>query len=82
MQFLCVTIMSLSMLPYSTLISLDKTAKTPVFLQIAAALTENIRRGIIPSGARLPGTRSMAEALCCIEKPWWPPMRNYSPKAG
>jgi len=58
----------LSMLPYATLISLDKTDKTPIFLQIAAALTENIRRGIIPSGARLPGTRSMAEALCLHRK--------------
>ena len=51
------------MLPYSTLVSLDKTAKTPIFLQIAAALTENIRRGIIPAGARLPGSRTMAESL-------------------
>lgn len=51
------------MLPYSTLISLDKTAKTPIFLQIAAELTENIRRGIIPAGTQLPGTRTMADAL-------------------
>ncbi len=51
------------MLPYSTLISLDKTAKTPIFLQIAAGLTEQIRRGIIPAGARLPGSRTMAESL-------------------
>jgi len=51
------------MLPYSTLFSLDKTSKTPVFLQIAAELTENIRRGIIPAGTRLPGTRTMAESL-------------------
>ncbi|MBC7774134.1 MAG: PLP-dependent aminotransferase family protein [Phycisphaerae bacterium] len=51
------------MLPYSTLISLDKTAKTPIFLQIAAGLTEHIRRGIIPAGARLPGSRTMADSL-------------------
>ena len=51
------------MLPYSTLISLDKTSKIPIFLQIAAELTEHIRRGIIPAGMRLPGTRSMAESL-------------------
>ncbi|MFN0037807.1 MAG: PLP-dependent aminotransferase family protein [Saprospiraceae bacterium] len=54
--------------PFATLISIDKTAKTPVFLQIAAALTEHIRRGIIPAGARLPGTRTMAEALCLHRK--------------
>ncbi len=51
------------MLPFSTLLSLDKTSKTPIFLQIATGLTENIRRGIIAAGAQLPGTRTMAEAL-------------------
>lgn len=51
------------MLPFSTLLSIDKTAKTPIFLQIASGLTENIRRGIIQAGAQLPGTRTMAEAL-------------------
>ncbi len=51
------------MLPFSTLISIDKTAKTPIFLQIASGLTENIRRGIIQAGAQLPGTRTMADAL-------------------
>ena len=51
------------MLPFSTLISVDKTSKTPVFLQIAHAFTENIRRGVIPPGAHLPGTRALAEAL-------------------
>ncbi|MEO6038586.1 MAG: PLP-dependent aminotransferase family protein, partial [Saprospiraceae bacterium] len=51
------------MLPFSTLLTFDKTAKTPVFLQIAAALTENIRRGIVPVGAQLPGTRMMADLL-------------------
>jgi len=51
------------MLPFSTLIFVDKTAKTPVFLQIAAVLTEQIRRGTIPAGTRLPGTRTMAETL-------------------
>ena len=56
------------MLPYSTLISLDKTCKTPIFLQIASALTENIRSGLIPSGTRLPGTRTMAESLCLHRK--------------
>lgn len=51
------------MLPYSTLLSLDKTSKTPIFLQIAAELTENIRRGTIQAGTRLPGTRTMADSL-------------------
>lgn len=51
------------MLPFPTLISIDKSAKTPVFLQIAAGLTENIRQGVIPAGMQLPGTRSMADLL-------------------
>lgn len=51
------------MLPFSTLLTIDKTVKTPVFLQIAASLTENIRRGLLPAGAQLPGTRTMAELL-------------------
>ena len=51
------------MLPYATLLAVDKAAKTPVFLQISAALAEYIRRGIIPAGLQLPGTRAMALVL-------------------
>ena len=56
------------MLPYSTLLSIDKTAKIPVFMQIATALTENIRRGIIPASTQLPGTRTMAALLVVHRK--------------
>ena len=56
------------MLPYSTLLSIDKTAKTPIFLQIAAALTDNIRRGIIAVDAQLPGTRTMTGLLAVHRK--------------
>ena len=51
------------MLPYSSLISIDKSAKTPIFLQIAGCLTQNIRQGVIPVGAQLPGSRAMADVL-------------------
>ncbi|MBK7937427.1 MAG: PLP-dependent aminotransferase family protein [Lewinellaceae bacterium] len=51
------------MIPYSNLIAIDKSAKTPVFLQISTVLTENIRKGIIPAGARLPGSRALADVL-------------------
>jgi GntR family transcriptional regulator / MocR family aminotransferase len=51
------------MLPFPTLIVVDKAAKTPVFLQVAAALTDHIRHGTIPAGTRLPGTRTMSELL-------------------
>jgi GntR family transcriptional regulator / MocR family aminotransferase len=51
------------MLPFATLIEVDKTTKTPVFLQIATGITEQIRKGILPAGVQLPGTRVMAELL-------------------
>ncbi|AEE50229.1 PLP-dependent aminotransferase family protein [Haliscomenobacter hydrossis] len=51
------------MLPFATLIAVDKTVKTPIFLQISSALTENIRKGTIPVGAQLPGSRALALAL-------------------
>lgn len=51
------------MLPFATLLAIDKTAKTPVFLQIAAGLTDNIRQGVISAGVQLPGTRAMADLL-------------------
>jgi GntR family transcriptional regulator/MocR family aminotransferase len=51
------------MQPFSTPVSIDKDAKTPVFIQIANALTEHIRRGVLVPGARLPGTRVLADAL-------------------
>lgn len=51
------------MISFTNFISIDKSAKTPVFLQIATSLTENIRRGVIVPGARLPGTRTLSETL-------------------
>lgn len=36
---------------------------TPMFLQIARALSEDMRRGRLRPGARLPGSRSLAESL-------------------
>ncbi len=51
------------MLPFITLISLDKKSKTPIFIQIANSLTEHIRKGTIPPGAKLPGSRSLAGSL-------------------
>ncbi len=51
------------MQPYANLIAIDKTAQTPVFLQIASALAEGIRSGRIPVGAQLPGSRALAQVL-------------------
>lgn len=51
------------MLPYANLIAVDKSLPTPVYLQIAHTLSESIRRGLIPAGALLPGSRALADAL-------------------
>ena len=51
------------MLPYSTFLSIDRTAETPLFQQIANALILHIKKGIVPANTRLPGTRLLAEML-------------------
>ena len=51
------------MLPYKSLIALKKPSKTPIFLQITNGLMDNIKSGLIPKGAKLLGTRALAEIL-------------------
>jgi GntR family transcriptional regulator/MocR family aminotransferase len=51
------------MLPYQTLISIDKKAPTPIYQQIANHLVTHIREGIIQPGASLPGSRELARLL-------------------
>jgi GntR family transcriptional regulator/MocR family aminotransferase len=51
------------MLPFSSLITIDKNSKTPIFIQIAHTLSEQIRKGTIPVGAQLPGSRALAGVL-------------------
>ena len=48
------------MLPFTTLISIDKTAVTPLYQQIANGLVNAITSGLIGPGTRLPGTRDLA----------------------
>jgi GntR family transcriptional regulator/MocR family aminotransferase len=51
------------MLPFQTLIVINRTAATPVYQQIANELIKLIRDGIIKPGASLPGSRQMAALL-------------------
>jgi GntR family transcriptional regulator/MocR family aminotransferase len=51
------------MLPFQTLIIIQRTAATPVYQQIANGLIRLIRDGIIQPGASLPGSRQMAAVL-------------------
>jgi GntR family transcriptional regulator/MocR family aminotransferase len=51
------------MLPWKTLIQWDTTCDTPVYLQIANAVTREMKKGRIGPGIKLPGTRQMSELL-------------------
>jgi GntR family transcriptional regulator/MocR family aminotransferase len=51
------------MLPFQTLIFIDKQLGTPVYRQIANRLVNLIREGVIRPGTVLPGSREMAELL-------------------
>src|SRR5262245_1750933 len=44
-------------------VSLDRADQTPLFLQIAGRLADDIRRGRLRPGQALPGTRKLAGAL-------------------
>ena len=51
------------MLPFKTLIHLDKSLPVPVFVQLSNQLGQLIRAGTLTPGQRLPGTRQLAELL-------------------
>lgn len=44
-------------------LTLDPSSDVPIFLRIARAVIEDIRRGRLKKGEALPGTRSLAESL-------------------
>lgn len=51
------------MLPFSALISLDRSSVVPLYLQISNCLVSAISSGIISPGTKLPGTRELAGLL-------------------
>jgi GntR family transcriptional regulator/MocR family aminotransferase len=51
------------MLPFQTLLTINKDAGTPVYQQIANGLVRLIRDGVIKPGSQLPGSREMALLL-------------------
>lgn len=51
------------MIPFKSLIQIDKTAATPVFVQLSNQLGQLIRAGVLAPGQRLPGTRQLASLL-------------------
>lgn len=51
------------MLPFKSLIPIDKASPTPVFVQVSNQLGQLIRQGTLAPGQRLPGTRQLAHLL-------------------
>lgn len=55
--------MTVETLPFSNLISIDRTSDTPIFRQLANTLTILIRNGKVKPGHQLPSTREMAAMI-------------------
>jgi GntR family transcriptional regulator/MocR family aminotransferase len=51
------------MLPWPTIITVQKDIDIPVYLQIANSIIQEIKKGRIGPGIKLPGTRQMSEVL-------------------
>src|SRR5258705_5182388 len=51
------------MLPWKTIIRIDKSGEMPVYLQLANAVITEIKDGVIRPGTKMPGTRAMSSAL-------------------
>ncbi len=51
------------MLPYQTLLRLDRQATTPLPQQLSATLIGLIKQSVVPAGTRLPGSRTLARLL-------------------
>ena len=51
------------MLPWPTIIVIEKECDVPVYLQIANAIIQEMKKGRIGPGIKLPGTRQMSELL-------------------
>src|SRR5690349_25149200 len=56
------------MLPWKTIIQLQKKDDTPVYLQIANSVIQEMRKGRVGPGIKLLGTRQMAEILTVHRK--------------
>ncbi|WP_295201419.1 PLP-dependent aminotransferase family protein [uncultured Chryseobacterium sp.] len=49
--------------PYTSFIKIDRKSNTPVYMQVSNQLINAIQRGVLPTGTKLPGTRSMSQLL-------------------
>src|SRR5690242_7717624 len=51
------------MLPWKTIIQIEKGSERPVYLQLTDAVISEIKCGILKPGTKMPGTRTMSESL-------------------
>ncbi len=51
------------MLPYKTMLHIDKESRVPIYIQISNEFIKNISSGRIKAGMKLPGTRHLSEIL-------------------
>jgi GntR family transcriptional regulator/MocR family aminotransferase len=51
------------MLPWRTIVDIDKECDVPIYLQIANSIIQEMKKGRIGPGIKLPGTRQMSEIL-------------------
>lgn len=52
-----------ALIPFKSIIHLDKKSKTPIYLQLAQQFINLIQRGILLPGTKLLGTRKLSEVL-------------------
>ncbi len=50
-------------IPFKTLLEINKDSSLPIYVQIANGISQSIQAGILKTGSKLLGTRSMADLL-------------------
>ena len=55
------------MLPYKTLLQIDRSSNTPLFLQLSNQVVQLIQNGQLVSGSKLPSSRVLAE-ICQLNR--------------
>ena len=60
--------------------ALDPASRVPLYQQLYRSLAGEIRSGALPAGTRMPGKRSLAEALGVSVTRWTGPIRCWQPK--
>ena len=51
------------MIPYKTIVQLDKNLPAPVYIQLCNQLIQLIKKGVLQPATKIPGSRLMAETL-------------------